>query len=106
MTAKVKCYKITLPDYLEGYGYILPEDEIPHIINNELDGCEIGDKVLITRVEDMTLEELNELFIDLGYLKPTIMWAVLRKKNTPIEKQNLYRNRTPEFCIRQTDPSD
>lgn len=42
--------------------------------------------------------ELNELLLDVGHIKPTQMAAAMtRNKN---QRTRVYRNRTPEFCIR------
>jgi SAM-dependent methyltransferase len=50
------------------------------------------------------LEELNSLLIDLGYLKPTMMYAAMmrRKQNAPPPR--CHRHWTPEFCARIADP--
>lgn len=44
------------------------------------------------------VEELNELLIEIGHLKPTRMCSVLIKKPAP--EPRLYRGRTPEMMVR------
>lgn len=44
------------------------------------------------------LELLNNLLIDLGYLKPTIMFAVMSNNNSGTTRY--YKHWTPEHCIR------
>ncbi|WP_196137736.1 trans-aconitate 2-methyltransferase [Aliikangiella sp. G2MR2-5] len=44
------------------------------------------------------LEFLNSVLLDLGYLKPTKMAAILTKHD--VSKTKCYKNLTPEFCIR------
>ena len=46
------------------------------------------------------LEMINRLLIDLGYLKPTMMFAVLDLKNGGTR---CYRHWTPEFCVRKEE---
>jgi len=50
------------------------------------------------------LECLNSLLIDLGYLKPTMIYGAMtrRKQNAP--PPSCYRHWTPEFCVRATKP--
>ena len=47
------------------------------------------------------LELLNNLLIDLGYLKPTIMFAVMA--NGTSGSTQYYRHWSPEYCIRHPD---
>jgi len=47
------------------------------------------------------IEFLNELLIDLGYLKPTRMCAVMVLDDAT--QPRVYKNWTPEFCIRKSD---
>lgn len=47
------------------------------------------------------IDELNDILIEVGYLKPTRMIAAMGKK--PIEAPRLYKGRTPEMMLR--DPS-
>ncbi|MBJ2152574.1 class I SAM-dependent methyltransferase [Paracoccus sp. IB05] len=47
------------------------------------------------------IEELNEILTDLGYLKPTQIYARLRKQ--PVENPRFYKGRTPESMIRVPD---
>lgn len=47
------------------------------------------------------LELLNNLLIDLGYLKPTIMFAVMSATNSGATKY--YKHWSPEYCIRYPD---
>lgn len=44
---------------------------------------------------------VNELLIDLGYLKPTIVIATMTHKGQASGPPKCYRNRLPEFCVRQ-----
>jgi len=48
------------------------------------------------------LELLNNLLIDLGYLKPTIMFAVMKQHN--VGKTEHYKHWSPEYCIRHVAP--
>ena len=47
------------------------------------------------------LEQLNSLLIDLGYLKPTMIYGAMgrRKHSPPLPR--CYRHWTPEFCVRK-----
>lgn len=46
------------------------------------------------------LEYMNELLIELGHIKPTMMFAVMSK----VKKQpTFHKNRTPDFCVRHPD---
>ncbi len=47
------------------------------------------------------LEFLNRLLIDLGHIKPTMMFAVMDMK--PQGDTICYKHWTPEYCIRSTD---
>jgi hypothetical protein len=47
------------------------------------------------------IANLDDILIDCGYIKPTQMFAVMT--NTLEQKTKIYRNRTPEFCIRPPD---
>ena len=46
------------------------------------------------------LHKLNELLIDLGHVKPTVMFACASPERT--KELRIFKNRTPEFCIRDT----
>lgn len=47
------------------------------------------------------LEYLNKMLIDLGRIKPTMMFAVMRKHNKiPLK---CYKHWTPKFCVRMVD---
>lgn len=48
------------------------------------------------------VELLNNILIESGYLKPTMMWAVFGRSSS-VHKQIHYKNRSAEFCIRQTN---
>jgi 2-polyprenyl-3-methyl-5-hydroxy-6-metoxy-1,4-benzoquinol methylase len=50
------------------------------------------------------LEQLNSLLIDLGYLKPTMMYAAMTRRRPNAPPAKCYRHWTPEFCVRATDP--
>jgi SAM-dependent methyltransferase len=50
------------------------------------------------------LEQLNSLLIDLGYLKPTMMWGVMTRRKQDAPPPRCYRHWTPEFCIRAAAP--
>ena len=50
------------------------------------------------------VEELNELLIEVGYLKPTRMAAVLTRK--PVYNPRLFRGRTPAMMVRPPFVSD
>lgn len=47
------------------------------------------------------LEQLNSLLIDLGYLKPTMIYAVMTRQKENPEAVRCYRHWTPEFCVRR-----
>lgn len=47
------------------------------------------------------IEFLNELLLDLGYLKPTRMCAVMVRDE--MVDTRVYKHRTPEFCVRLPD---
>jgi len=49
------------------------------------------------------LEQLNSLLIDLGHLKPTMMYAAMRRGPNALPTR-CYRHWTPEFCARVADP--
>src|SRR5947207_1805793 len=49
------------------------------------------------------LEYLNRLLIDLGYLKPTMIYGVMTRRNQNAPLPKCYRHWTPEFCIRAGD---
>lgn len=46
------------------------------------------------------LHLLNELLIDLGHVKPTVMFACASPE--PTQPLRMYKNRTPAFCVRNT----
>jgi len=50
------------------------------------------------------LEQLNTLLIDLGYLKPTMMYASMTRRRPNAPPPRYYRHWTPEFCARIEDP--
>jgi len=50
------------------------------------------------------LEYLNSLLIDLGYLKPTMIYGVMTRRNQHAPLPKCYRHWTPEFCIRAGEP--
>jgi SAM-dependent methyltransferase len=50
------------------------------------------------------LEQLNSLLIDLGYLKPTMMYGAMRRRKADASPPRCYRHWTPSFCIRAADP--
>ncbi|PYJ37013.1 MAG: class I SAM-dependent methyltransferase, partial [Verrucomicrobia bacterium] len=50
------------------------------------------------------LEQLNSLLIDLGYLKPTMMYAAMTRRRPDAPPAKCYRHWTPEFCVRAADP--
>jgi len=50
------------------------------------------------------LEYLNSLLIDLGYLKPTMIYGVMTQGNQHAPPPRCYRHWTPEFCIRSGEP--
>ena len=50
------------------------------------------------------LEYLNSLLIDLSYLKPTMIYGVMTRRNQNAPPPNCYRHWTPEFCIRAGEP--
>ncbi len=50
------------------------------------------------------LEYLNSLLIDLGYLKPTMIYGVMTRRNQHAPPPRCYRHWTPEFCIRSGEP--
>jgi SAM-dependent methyltransferase len=50
------------------------------------------------------LEQLNSLLIDLGYLKPTMMYAAMMRRRPDAPSARCYRHWTPEFCVRAADP--
>jgi hypothetical protein len=59
-----------------------------------------GDRLLID-----TLESINDVLVDLGVITPTMMFASVMKKRSRLQPI-VYRNRTPEFCVRNpSDPS-
>lgn len=47
------------------------------------------------------IEFLNELLIDIGYIKPTIMHAVMT--NNSVANTKVYKHWTPNFCVRKID---
>lgn len=49
---------------------------------------------------------LNELLIDLGHLKPTIMFAVLRRRGCISQKTRCYKHWTPQYCMRDPEKTD
>ena len=50
------------------------------------------------------LEQLNSLLIDLGYLKPTMMYGAMTRRKEDAPPARCYRHWTPEFCIRAGPP--
>jgi 2-polyprenyl-3-methyl-5-hydroxy-6-metoxy-1,4-benzoquinol methylase len=44
------------------------------------------------------VQQLNELLIDIGYITPTMMDSVLRKKNCA-DDISVYKHWTPEYCV-------
>jgi SAM-dependent methyltransferase len=48
------------------------------------------------------IHTINDLLIDLGYLKPTMMFAILRKKSVQLQTK-VFKHWTPEFCLRKTN---
>jgi 2-polyprenyl-3-methyl-5-hydroxy-6-metoxy-1,4-benzoquinol methylase len=51
------------------------------------------------------LEQLNTLLIDLDYLKPTMMYAVMTGAKFDPPPVRCYRHWTPEFCVRSRPPT-
>jgi hypothetical protein len=49
------------------------------------------------------LECLNSLLIDLGYLKPTMIYGAMTRRKQHAPPPSCYRHWTPEFCVRATD---
>ena len=49
------------------------------------------------------LEHLNSLLIDLGYLKPTMIYGAMTRRKQHAPPPSCYRHWTPKFCIRATD---
>lgn len=47
------------------------------------------------------LEQLNSLLIDLDYLKPTMIYAVMTRKRRDAPPVRCHRHWTPEFCVRR-----
>ena len=47
------------------------------------------------------VEYLNELLIEVGYLKPTRMCAIMSKN--PVDNPRLYNGRTPEMMVRDPE---
>jgi len=47
------------------------------------------------------LEYLNQILIDLGYIKPTMMFAVMRKAGKTAT--HCHKHCTPDFCVRETE---
>ena len=50
------------------------------------------------------LEQLNSLLIDLGYLKPTMIYGAMMRRKPNAPQPRCYRHWTPSFCIRAADP--
>lgn len=50
------------------------------------------------------VEQLNELLIDLGHIKPTRMCAVMVKNQSA--RPRTYKHWTPEFCVRHPDSEE
>ncbi len=50
------------------------------------------------------LEQLNTLLIDLGYLKPTMMFAAMARRKRLAPAVRCYRHWTPTFCARLMEP--
>ena len=51
------------------------------------------------------LEQLNTLLIDLGYLKPTMIFGLMSRRKLDAPPPRCYRHWTPEFCCRTEVPS-
>ena len=51
------------------------------------------------------LHAANELLIDLGVLKPTMLIATLTRKHAGLGEPECYRDWAPAFCVRQTHDS-
>src|SRR5207249_9051143 len=45
----------------------------------------------------------HNLNLDLGYLKPTMIYGVMTRRNQNAPLPKCYRHWTPEFCIRAGD---
>jgi hypothetical protein len=50
------------------------------------------------------LEQLNSLLIDLGYLKPTMIYGVMTRRKQHAPPPRCYRHWTPAFCARIAAP--
>ena len=50
------------------------------------------------------LEQLNSLLIDLGYLKPTMIYGIMTRRRPDAPQPRCYRHWTPEFCARVANP--
>ena len=50
------------------------------------------------------LEDLNTLLIDVGYLKPTMIYGAMMRRRHPAPPPSCYRHWTPEFCVRAAEP--
>lgn len=50
------------------------------------------------------LDQLNTLLIDLGYLKPTMIYGVMTRSKASAPPVRCYRHWTPEFCVRSKPP--
>ncbi len=51
------------------------------------------------------LEQLNSLLIDLSYLKPTMIYAVMTRSGLTNLAPRCHRHWTPEFCVRAGPPA-
>jgi 2-polyprenyl-3-methyl-5-hydroxy-6-metoxy-1,4-benzoquinol methylase len=50
------------------------------------------------------LDQLNTLLIDLGYLKPTMIYGIMARSRPNAPPVRCYRHWTPEFCVRSKPP--
>jgi SAM-dependent methyltransferase len=51
------------------------------------------------------IQQLNETLIDKGEIKPTMLFAAMKKEPSPGQATRIYKNWTPEFCVRTPDGS-
>jgi SAM-dependent methyltransferase len=83
-----------------GYGNLI-DLFIERIFGFNFDPNDPSDRAFIDKIN-----VLNELLIDVGYLKPTYMFATMTIENC--SEPLFYKHWTPEFCIREpeTNPLD
>jgi len=85
--------RFTFEKFLGAGGFI--DVFVDRAFGPNFDPTNDGDRLLID-----CLEGINDMLVDRGIIKPTLIYASVMKKRPGVIPK-VYKNRTPEFCIRR-----